>query len=270
MSLLVILLLIATETTTSLRQNLRAFCSEYILKMVKKCDDHPSLNSNLKILTLTLIPTAIVALCLLLFATMAKHSDGVFWFISSGIYLLITLAILYCAINNGTLIAATSNIIKSLIQRNYSYQTSDLVKSDELNADPTNIIKTNFNFFAVIFWYLCLNPIVSLLYCLLDVVANNTSDIKTRDTANKWLHILDWIPARALGITLVFMGDFNRSFKAFTNHLLDFDTPYYEVIANISNHNQDNLAAANNLWQLHIRSVVLWVLVLAAYLYINY
>jgi len=281
MSLLILLIIIAAELITPVRAKLHGFCRSKMQKIIADFDNKSVLNSNLKVLTLTILPTAIVGLIFMLISFI--HYSA--FFIGDVLYLIFALIILLSSLNNGELILNSINIFTNFSKDNFlnrnkfshnEDQTNDqnIIKNDANNIEnvPEQIIKTNFNFFAVIFWYLVFNPAISFFYCLLEIVATNTKDIKTRATANKFLHILNWIPARSLGITLVFMGSFERSFKVFTSYLLDFDTNAYEVIHNIIFKAREfNISQQliNNINQLYARCLILWVCVLAFYLFIS-
>jgi|GEM_PF-1778187 len=305
MSLLIILLLIGIELAHPMRDKLHNILVTTLQSIIQSFDNQATLNSYLKILFFTLLPTAIIGFILIGLHITANNSSGFMWLLISLIYITISIIVLLCSLNNSYLINDMINYLSNtfginlnnyyftnnkLNSNNYSNNNinneqptdNNIVLNDknnfselnnELDNELEHLVNNNLNFFAVIWWYLVLNPAISLLYCLLEILAHNTFDIKTRLTAIKLLHILSWIPTRALGITLVFMGSFERSFKVFKSYLLDFDTPNKEIIYKIIfNAKETNITNSiiTNIKQLYIRSIILWICVLTFYLYIKF
>jgi len=284
MSLLILLLIIGVEATFSLREKLHNKLANTLQNTIQNFDNQSTLNSYIKIIFFTLLPTAIIGFILIGLYIYANNNEGLIWLIINLIYITISIIVILCSLNNSYLILSLINYLNNSFgfnlnsSNNYinNIENNDIILTDENNNSNyklEQLINNNLNFFAVIFWYLAFNPAISLLYCLLEILAANTFDIKTRATATKFLHILSWIPARTLGITLVFMGSFEHSFKILKSYLLDFDTNAYEVIYKIIiNDKETNITDAiiTNINNLYLRSIILWLFVLTFYLYIKY
>jgi AmpE protein len=122
-------------------------------------------------------------------------------------------------------------------------------------------------FFAVIFWYALLGPLPALAYRLLAMVEEHTTQAPLREQAAGLRHILDWLPVRVLGISFGLVGNFVAVTQTMLHELLNWNIPTAKLL-------EDNALAAaeivepetaeagvaslDTLWQLLIRSAVLW------------
>ena len=198
----------------------------------------PSLenNSTLNVLAFVLIPVVVLQLVL--------------WYLDSGILVfLVELAVLLYCLGRGDL-SAQIGVLQSDIQRNdlqAAFHDAAVfnvghraVSADnasglfrELAASlPYRMFERSF---VVVFWFFFLGAPVALAYRLLALHGDmqlQVADIQTEqeqeeqgseddsiemfkqatsDEANKLLWYLEWIPVRALALTLGLMGDFSKA-----------------------------------------------------------
>ena len=198
----------------------------------------PSLenNSTLNVLAFVLIPVVVLQLVL--------------WYLGSGILVfLVELAVLLYCLGRGDL-SAQIGVLQSDIQRNdlqAAFHDAAVfnighraVSADnasglfrELAASlPYRMFERSF---VVVFWFFFLGAPVALAYRLLalhgdmqlqvaDIQAEQEQEEQgseddsiemfkqaTSDEANKLLWYLEWIPVRALALTLGLMGDFSKA-----------------------------------------------------------
>jgi len=198
----------------------------------------PSLenNSTLNVLAFVLIPVVVLQLVL--------------WYLGSGILVfLVELAVLLYCLGRGDL-SAQIGVLQSDIQRNdlqAAFHDAAVfnighraVSADnasglfrELAASlPYRMFERSF---VVVFWFFFLGAPVALAYRLLALHGDmqlQVADIQTEqeqeeqgseddsiemfkqatsDEANKLLWYLEWIPVRALALTLGLMGDFSKA-----------------------------------------------------------
>lgn len=74
------------------------------------------------------------------------------------------------------------------------------------------------DFFVVIFWYLVLGVFGALVGCLTQLyVINATGEAK--QWAQKALHVIEWLPARLLGITFAVAGNFGTCFGEWVQYI---------------------------------------------------
>ena len=128
-------------------------------------------------------------------------------------------------------------------------------------------------FFAVIFWYALLGPAAALAYRLLsltEVHLGRGSGLGERAALLR--HAFDWLPARALALSFAFVGNFVAVARVLLHHLLAWDYPAARLLAQAACVGEDlcdatpgpaGVASLDALWQLLVRSAVLWYAVFA-------
>lgn len=134
--------------------------------------------------------------------------------------------------------------------------------------------------FAVVFWFLVLGPCGALAYRLSFLSArSDRMQTEQRQTAMRWVHYLDWIPARILALSFSLTGNFVNVFNRCWNDLSD-DMPLPELLdrcalAAIDSDieqaqpadQQEQIDAGRReleaLQNLISRSVICWVIILA-------
>ena len=133
-------------------------------------------------------------------------------------------------------------------------------------------------FFLMVFWYIVAD-VAGVLLAWFGVQYARASDCD--DKAWRYLHWLEWIPARLLGLTYGLAGNFMRSLPVWQSYLWKLKAGSADVLFAIASsalsHNgeqrqwhsieQDAKAAAQELreWQqLHMRSMSIWMIMIAA------
>lgn len=121
-------------------------------------------------------------------------------------------------------------------------------------------------FFAVIFWYALLGPIPALAYRLL-ALSGEHGQPALAERAAQLRHAFDWLPVRVLAASFSLVGNFAAVSRAVLHDLLVWDQPATQLLANAGRaacdlgEAQAGEAGSNTLdelWQLLIRSAVLW------------
>lgn len=127
-------------------------------------------------------------------------------------------------------------------------------------------------FFAVIFWYVLLGPVVALAYRLFDLVERNSTQESVRLLAGQWRTGMDWLPVRALALSFALMGNFMRVACLLLSELLRWQTSAQELLLEIGMAGADldtvepgesGVASLDTLRQLLVRAAVLWYATLA-------
>lgn len=127
-------------------------------------------------------------------------------------------------------------------------------------------------FFAVIFWYALLGPVAALTYRLLAIAAEQGRQAELRERAVQLRHALDWLPARALVLSFALVGNFVAVSRSLLHDLLAWDVPAARLLARAGYVAEDfnegglgakGVASLDALWQLLVRSAVLWYAVFA-------
>ncbi|MBB4863429.1 AmpE protein [Pseudomonas nitritireducens] len=127
-------------------------------------------------------------------------------------------------------------------------------------------------FFAVIFWYALLGPVAALAYRLLAIAAEQGRQPALRERAAQLRHAFDWLPARALVLSFALVGNFVAVTRMLLHDLLAWDVPAARLLARAGYVAEDfnegglgakGVASLDALWQLLVRSAVLWYAVFA-------
>lgn len=129
-------------------------------------------------------------------------------------------------------------------------------------------------FFAVIFWYALLGPLLALAYRLLALTAEYGRE-GLAERAAQLRHALDWLPARVLAASFSLVGNFAAVSRAVLHDLLSWDIPAAQLLFNAGRaaselpEPQAGEAGVNSLyelWQLLVRSAVLWYAAFAVWI----
>jgi AmpE protein len=122
-------------------------------------------------------------------------------------------------------------------------------------------------FFAVIFWYALLGPMAALGYRLLALLAEHARGAALHERAVQLRHGLDFIPARLLVASFALVGNFIAVSRELLHEMLNWNLPTEQLLARAGRAAGDigepllgdpGIASLNLLWQLLVRSVVLW------------
>lgn len=122
--------------------------------------------------------------------------------------------------------------------------------------------------FAVIFWYFLLGPAIALGYRLLALTAAHARNEALRDCAGQVRHAFDWLPVRLLALSFALVGNFVAVSRALLHELLNWHISAGRLI-HIAGRaagelspgaavGPDGLADLDTLWELLLRSAVLW------------
>lgn len=122
-------------------------------------------------------------------------------------------------------------------------------------------------FFAVIFWYCLLGPVAALAYRLLALLMMHTHNDTLAARAGQIRHAFDWLPVRLLAASFALVGNFVALSRAMLHELLSWDISANELIVRAGHAAGDvgepvpgpeGLATLDKLWELLLRSAVLW------------
>ncbi|CAK9891247.1 MULTISPECIES: regulatory signaling modulator protein AmpE [Pseudomonas] len=124
------------------------------------------------------------------------------------------------------------------------------------------------SFFAVIFWYFLLGPAAALAYRLLALTAEHARTPSLRDHALQLRHAFDWAPVRVLGVSFALVGNFVAVSRVMLHELLNWHISAAGLIGAVGRVAGDlpastaagpeGLLGLDNLWELLLRSAVLW------------
>lgn len=129
-------------------------------------------------------------------------------------------------------------------------------------------------FFAVIFWYVLLGPLLALAYRLLDHVSRQSHDPSLQEKARLLRHALDWLPVRALSASFALVGNFVAVARQLLHVLLAWEVPAAGVLAQAGRaaaeiaeprSGEEGVASLDGLWQLLVRSAILWYALIAVW-----
>ena len=123
------------------------------------------------------------------------------------------------------------------------------------------------SFFAVIFWYVLLGPAAALGYRLLALSAAHAHQPALKARAVQLRHLMDWLPVRVLALSFALVGNFVAVTRVMLHELLNWHLSAGQLIARVGRvaddipeqeEAQSALARLDSLWELLLRSAVLW------------
>nr|WP_145191872.1 regulatory signaling modulator protein AmpE [Pseudomonas sp. URMO17WK12:I11] len=122
-------------------------------------------------------------------------------------------------------------------------------------------------FFAVIFWYFVLGPLAALAYRLVALIAEHAGQPAVQLQAARLRHILDWLPVRVLAVSFALVGNFVAVMRVMLHELLNGRISAAHLVTKVGRIADDSapqetsqraLAGLDSLWDLLLRSAVLW------------
>ncbi|WP_313643685.1 regulatory signaling modulator protein AmpE [Pseudomonas sp.] len=122
-------------------------------------------------------------------------------------------------------------------------------------------------FFAVIFWYFVLGPLAALAYRLVALIAEHAGQPAVQLQAARLRHILDWLPVRVLAVSFALVGNFVAVMRVMLHELLNGQISAAHLVTKVGRIADDSapqetsqraLAGLDSLWDLLLRSAVLW------------
>lgn len=129
-------------------------------------------------------------------------------------------------------------------------------------------------FFAVIFWYALLGPLLALAYRLLALAAEHGRD-GLAERATQLRHALDWLPVRVLAASFALVGNFAAVSRVVLHELLSWDITAAQLLFHAGRAagelpepqpGEQGVNSLDELWQLLVRSAVLWYAAFAVWI----
>ena len=123
------------------------------------------------------------------------------------------------------------------------------------------------SFFAVIFWYFLLGPVVVLSYRLLALAAEHSQNPALVERAEQLRHAFDWLPVRLLAASFALVGNFAAVSRVLLHELLSWDISAAQLINKAGcaaaeipapQAGPEGVTSLDTLWALLLRAAVLW------------
>ncbi|EPJ94929.1 regulatory signaling modulator protein AmpE [Pseudomonas psychrophila] len=123
------------------------------------------------------------------------------------------------------------------------------------------------SFFAVIFWYFLLGPVVVLSYRLLALAAEHSQNPALVERAEQLRHAFDWLPVRLLAVSFALVGNFAAVSRVMLHELLSWDISAAQLINKAGcaaaeipapQAGPEGVTSLDTLWALLLRAAVLW------------
>ena len=123
------------------------------------------------------------------------------------------------------------------------------------------------SFFAVIFWYFLLGPVVVLSYRLLALAAEHSQNPALVERAGQLRHAFDWLPVRLLAASFALVGHFAAVSRVMLHELLSWDISAAQLIDKAGcaaaevpapQAGPEGVSSLDTLWALLLRAAVLW------------
>ena len=264
MSFIVLLILIAIEKLSRGRHYLQK--DSFYLQKLHSYDQQTTPNATSAFLKLTLLPTLIIAIMLFLL-----HN------IFHGLLLFfIDIAIMLYALGRGDVLQRFGSFrdawrrndedgLKIASIRDLSLSEKEIENPKELLFQAQNKLlwQSYEGFFAVIFWYMLLGPLIPLFYRLTSIIEETSNNHSLKKTASNVRYYLDWLPSRCLIYSFCVVGQFTQCFDVLIKDLFNKKMPAQELIhkagiAAIDNYDEQEISSLDILWSLLIRSAILW------------
>jgi len=130
-------------------------------------------------------------------------------------------------------------------------------------------------FFVLIFWYALLGPLPVLAYRLLLLCEQHSRQPALSERAALLRHALDWLPLRLLLLSFALVGNFSPLLRRVMDRLLEWEADSALLLEQAAHAAEDlpadtsgeeAAASFDVLWQLLLRSAVLWYAALALWL----
>ena len=130
-------------------------------------------------------------------------------------------------------------------------------------------------FFAVIFWYALLGPLVPLAYRLLALTTEQATQADLAERAGQLRHALDWLPVRVLAASFALVGNFAAVSRAVLHDLLSWELAAQQLLVNAGRAaselpepqaGEPGVNSLDELWQLLVRAAMLWYAAFAVWI----
>ena len=265
MSFLVLILTLVIEKLSNWRQALQQ--DQWWYEQLKRCNKLLPQQHTLALILALSLP--VVALALLLIALKS---------VMYGLLLIpVHLLILLYSLSRGDLRAALGPFRDAWRRQDthaasLAAQRDLLIQSEEpaglLQAVQGNLLWQGFQgFFVVIFFYLIGGPVAALTYRLLVLTAEQSQWPQAAGIATRFLHVLDWLPARLLSISFALIGNFNTVNQVLMHDLLCINEPANNLLSKTGRAaveapsgalGENGTRTLDDIWLLLVRSAVLW------------
>lgn len=272
MSFLVLLLVLCIEQFSAWRRRIQQ--DQPLLSAVAHLERTGMASDSpwLAIILLLAIPLLVLAVLVKLLAPLAYG-----WLL-----LPVHLLVLIYSLGRGNLLEALGPFRDSWrrgdAEAAYLVAQRDLAIESEGEASLLQSVQTYLvwqayqSFFAVIFWYVLLGPIVALAYRLLALITEHTQSDALRERAGLLRHAFDWLPVRLFAVSLALVGNFIAVSRSLLHEMLSWDisaaqlaTAAARAAADIAEPQlgEEGIASLDNLWQLQVRTAIFWYAVIA-------
>lgn len=282
MSFLVLLILIAVEKLSNGRRRIQK--DSFWLHQLQQCENQTSQASspNYAIFKLTILPVIIIGIIIFL---LHNVFHGIFLF-------FIDIAIMLYALGRGDLLQRFGSFrdawrrddqegLKIAAERDLGLTDIESENPNQLlhQAQSKLLWHSYEGFFAVIFWYMLLGPIIPLFYRLIALVDDLTVDEQLRAKASSIRYYLDWLPSRILIYSFCLVGHFTTCFDVLIKELFNKKLSAKELInkAGIAaiqtqevNDEEEQISSLDILWNLLLRSAILWYVIYALFIIFIY
>jgi AmpE protein len=117
---------------------------------------------------------------------------------------------------------------------NPAHQQSDAESWGQLHNEALGAISYRYfeRYFAVMFWFMLAGAPGAILYRLSVSHSDMSLDDATdKSTAERWLQLMEWLPARLVGISLAFVGNFTACLERLRGTLFSMSDSTVDVVA---------------------------------------
>lgn len=272
MSFLVLLLVLWIEKFSSWRQRVQQ--DEFWLRALGRLERGGTTSDSpwLAIILLVGVPLLVLALLLKLLAPLAYG-----WLL-----LPVHLLVVIYSLGRGDLLTALGPFRDSW--RRGDSEAAYLVAQRDLGVDGEGeatllanvqtfmVWQAYQSFFAVIFWYVLLGPLAALAYRLLALLVEHGQSDALRERAGQLRHAFDWLPVRVLAASFALVGNFIAVSRALLHEVLSWDISAAQLAVGAARAaaetpdpllGESGVAALDGLWQLLVRTAILWYAAIA-------
>ncbi len=267
MSFVVLLLAILVEKLSGVRQRLQR--DGGWLRELHKLEASPRLANKpwWVLITLIVLPAAVLALLLVVLHPVA------YGLLALPIHLLV---VIY-SLGRGDLLAGLGPFRDAWRRGDLQAATHVAERDLSITADSGEQLLEKVqghllwqayqSFFAVIFWYFLLGPVVVLSYRLLALAAEHSQNPALVERAGQLRHAFDWLPVRLLAASFALVGNFAAVSRVMLHELLSWDISAAQLIDKAGcaaaeipapQAGPEGVSSLDTLWALLLRAAVLW------------
>lgn len=118
--------------------------------------------------------------------------------------------------------------------------------ADMNNEVSKSLLYHHFNrFFVISFWYMVAGPAMAVLVRVSDLIAQHSSD-QLKRVSVKVNHIIEWLPARLLGLTFSLSGHFKKTVAISLREFIDLTSKTPAVLASAGLSTLGSLPSTSN------------------------